>query len=280
MASMMNGVRSRNSTEAAAITINVTLVTAEMASQASSSLCDVRRWTKTGMKVAETTPQHDVVDDVRNGVGQVVGVGQFRARPQGVGQGHDANDPGEAGQRRSHGHDGRGPTDVGSVPDLRGADGRWSGHREARTWASAPLLGRDPRAGEGSVAASPADSRGVGVGLGRSMISVSPSAASPSSARVARPGPPTPVVEVGRVGWREIGIRGVDPGRAGAVVAVTVRGTEVVGHGRPTGFWRCTPRRVRRLRHSVRPHQTRRTRPAATERAMAAAEVDMDRTVS
>ena len=57
VASMMNGVerpgtpptrqRSRSS---------VTLVTAEMASQASSSSRVVRRWTKTGMNVADTTP--------------------------------------------------------------------------------------------------------------------------------------------------------------------------------------------------------------------------------
>ncbi len=34
------------------------------------------------------------------------------------------------------------------------------------------------------------------------------------------------------------------------------------------------------LRHMVRPHQPRRTAPAATDKAMATAEVDMERTVS
>ncbi len=53
---MMNGESTRNTTDAAAITINVTLVTAEMASQASSSVRVVRRWTKTGMNVADSTP--------------------------------------------------------------------------------------------------------------------------------------------------------------------------------------------------------------------------------
>ena len=53
---MMNGTTSRNRSDAAAITIMVTLTTAEMASQASSSARVVSRCTNTGTKVADRTP--------------------------------------------------------------------------------------------------------------------------------------------------------------------------------------------------------------------------------
>ena len=56
--------------------------------------------------------QHDVVDDVGHRVGEVVGVGQAQ-RPQRVGQGEDAQHPGDARQRRPHGHDRGGPAQPG-----------------------------------------------------------------------------------------------------------------------------------------------------------------------
>ena len=56
VASTMNGTATRKTTDAAAITIMVTLTTAEMASHASSSARVVRRCTNTGTNVADRIP--------------------------------------------------------------------------------------------------------------------------------------------------------------------------------------------------------------------------------
>ena len=56
VASTMNGTATRNTTEAAPMTITVTLTTAERASHASSSARVVRRCTNTGMNVADRMP--------------------------------------------------------------------------------------------------------------------------------------------------------------------------------------------------------------------------------
>ena len=57
----------------------------------------------------EDPPQDDVVEHVGRRVGQVVGVGQ-QGLPQGPGQGHEAQQPGDTGGRGAHGDvDRRGP---------------------------------------------------------------------------------------------------------------------------------------------------------------------------
>ena len=102
----------------------------------------------------------------------------------------------------------------------------------------------------------------------------SETAASAQSARSARPSPrsspaPTAPVPVGPSG----------PVMARLRVRWCPRRSP--GHRRPRrrrGEW--APRRLHRPRHSVRPHQAARTSAAPADRAMATAEVDMDRTVS
>ncbi len=101
---MICGVRTKNATVAATRMVTVTVTTAEMASQASLPRRVVRWSTKTGTKVAESTPpMHDVGDDVGGGVGQVVGVGEAAAA-EGRGEGDDPAHAGDPGQRGADGH--------------------------------------------------------------------------------------------------------------------------------------------------------------------------------
>ncbi len=67
--------------------------------------------------------EHEVVDDVRGGVGQVVAVGEAR-EAEGVGEGDDAAEPGEARQEGGDRHAGRGAREpaCGSVADRRLGD--------------------------------------------------------------------------------------------------------------------------------------------------------------
>ena len=87
-----------------------------MARQASRSLRVASRSTKTGMKVADSTPpEDDVVEHVGGGVGQVVGVASW-VEPEGEGQGQDPQHAGQPGEAGAGGHAHRGPAQAARSP--------------------------------------------------------------------------------------------------------------------------------------------------------------------
>ena len=103
----------------------------------------------------EHPPEHQLVEDVGHGVGDVVGVGQAGlGDPQGVDEGGQPAEAGDPGQRRPHRHDRRRPAqgrgqDRGPVTEQltlvrpgRGGPGGLVGHRRRRLVRGRPPPGR------------------------------------------------------------------------------------------------------------------------------------------